>query len=385
MARIADSGWLMIGVPNSPPKTPELVRVKVDPEASSGLSFFDARALGQVGHGAGQGYEAERLGLLDHRNNQAPLESHGDAEVDVGVVVDGAANERGVDDRVAAQRLDGCRGDEGHEGELDAVLLLEAAALPLAQADDARHVDLVDGVYVRADGYALDHAVGDDGAHAAERDDGARQGRNRRRRRRWCGGRGGAARTVLAEVAEDIVPGDAAVDARPGNGGGNAAKVEVVFPGDAAHQGRRAHRHSAAWRGLRLRRWDCCPLRCRCWRGGWCGSSRAEGGWRVRRAPNDSDDSVDLDGRPASNLISVSTPATGEGISASTLSVEISNSGSSFWTVSPAFFSHLVMVPSKMDSPICGMTTSVPPIAGPVAASTLAGAALSGATAETDP
>jgi hypothetical protein len=62
---------------------------------------------------------------------------------------------------------------------------------------------------------------------------------------------------------------------------------------------------------------------------------------------------------PASTLISESTPAAGEGISASTLSVEISNSGSSCWTGSPGFFSHLVIVPSKIDSPICGMITSV--------------------------
>src|ERR1700733_9187738 len=44
---------------------------------------------------------------------------------------------------------------------------------------------------------------------------------------------------------------------------------------------------------------------------------------------------------PACTLISESTPATGEGISASTLSVEISNSGSYCCTVSPGFFSHL--------------------------------------------
>src|SRR6202034_2462606 len=62
---------------------------------------------------------------------------------------------------------------------------------------------------------------------------------------------------------------------------------------------------------------------------------------------------------PAGTLISVSTPAAGEGISASTLSVEISNSGSSRWTVSPTCFSHLVNVPSVIDSPIWGMTTSV--------------------------
>src|SRR5689334_8269468 len=61
---------------------------------------------------------------------------------------------------------------------------------------------------------------------------------------------------------------------------------------------------------------------------------------------------------PSPTLISFSTPADGDGISASTLSVEISNSGSSRSTLSPGFLSHLVMVPSKMLSPIWGITMS---------------------------
>jgi hypothetical protein len=61
---------------------------------------------------------------------------------------------------------------------------------------------------------------------------------------------------------------------------------------------------------------------------------------------------------PSFTFISFKTPAVGEGISASTLSVEISNSGSSRSTLSPGFFSHLVIVPSKMLSPIWGITTS---------------------------
>src|SRR6185312_16481312 len=61
---------------------------------------------------------------------------------------------------------------------------------------------------------------------------------------------------------------------------------------------------------------------------------------------------------PAGTLISFSTPLAGAGISASTLSVEISNSGSSRRTLSPGLRNHLVTVPSKMDSPIWGMTTS---------------------------
>ena len=64
---------------------------------------------------------------------------------------------------------DGGGGDERHIGELDAVLLLEAGLFALAQAGDARHVDLVDGVDVGADAHALDHALGDDGAHLGER------------------------------------------------------------------------------------------------------------------------------------------------------------------------------------------------------------------------
>ena len=50
-------------------------------------------------------------------------------------------------------------------------------------------------------------------------------------------------------------------------------------------------------------------------------------------------------------------PATG--ISVSTLSVEISNSGSSRSTLSPGFFSQRVSVPSTILSPIWGITTSV--------------------------
>jgi len=52
-----------------------------------------------------------------------------------------------------------------------------------------------------------------------------------------------------------------------------------------------------------------------------------------------------------------STPANGDGISVSTLSVEISSSGSSTSTVSPTFFSQRVTVPSVTDSPSAGSCT----------------------------
>jgi hypothetical protein len=57
-------------------------------------------------------------------------------------------------------------------------------------------------------------------------------------------------------------------------------------------------------------------------------------------------------------MISAITPAVGDGISASTLSVEISKIGSSRLTSSPTFFNHFDSVPSAIDSPIWGMITS---------------------------
>jgi hypothetical protein len=55
----------------------------------------------------------------------------------------------------------------------------------------------------------------------------------------------------------------------------------------------------------------------------------------------------------------------GAGISASTLSVEISKIGSSRFTSSPTFFSHFESVPSAIDSPICGMMMSTRATASP--------------------
>ena len=63
----------------------------------------------------------------------------------------------------------------------------------------------------------------------------------------------------------------------------------------------------------------------------------------------------------SSTLISCSVPATGEGISVSTLSVETSSSGSSTATSSPTCLSQRVTVPSVTDSPSAGSVTDVPP------------------------
>lgn len=61
----------------------------------------------------------------------------------------------------------------------------------------------------------------------------------------------------------------------------------------------------------------------------------------------------------SSAVMLISTPATGEGISVSTLSVDTSTSASSTWTESPTFLSQRVTVPSATDSPSSGINTGV--------------------------
>ena len=62
---------------------------------------------------------------------------------------------------------------------------------------------------------------------------------------------------------------------------------------------------------------------------------------------------------PSLTVISSTTPAPGDGISASTLSVEISKRGSSLSIGSPTFLIQRTIVPYAIDSPIWGITTSV--------------------------
>jgi hypothetical protein len=89
---------------------------------------------------------------------------------------------------------------------------------------------------------------------------------------------------------------------------------------------------------------------------------------------------------PTGTVVSTATsiannvPATGEGISVSTLSVETSSNASSAATVSPMFFNHRVTVPSLTLSPKAGMVITVPAELEAGAGATGAGATGAAAT-----
>ena len=82
-----------------------------------GLQLLGARALGEIRDRLAEIDRRQRVGLLHHRHDQPAVERHRDAQVDVLLVDDRVAVERGVQHRVGAQRLAARPSDERHVGE----------------------------------------------------------------------------------------------------------------------------------------------------------------------------------------------------------------------------------------------------------------------------
>ena len=104
--RIATCGWLMIGVPKRLPND-----AGVGDREGAALDLVDlellgARALGQVVHRAGEAEDVLLVGVVDHGHDQAPVERHRHADVDVLLVDDRVAVDAGVQDRERLQRVD---------------------------------------------------------------------------------------------------------------------------------------------------------------------------------------------------------------------------------------------------------------------------------------
>ena len=139
---------------------------------------------------------------------------------------------------------------------------------------------------------------------------------------------------------------------------GICAEVDVVVLGDLADQRRRAELFAAS-----AEAGDAGGQRLRCRR---CSGRRQQQRPEVRLPGTDAPPPITATMvlmptvAPSCTLISVRMPATGEGISASTLSVEISKSGSSRSTDIANLLEPLGDGASVMDSPICGIRTSVP-------------------------
>ena len=126
MPRIALCGALTIGVDSSEPNTPPLVMR----EGAAGQVLERDRAIAgtrcEVGDRLLDVREAHRIRVAQHRHDQAALGRDRDPDVEILVIDDVVALDRGVHDREALERLDRGLDEERHEAELHAVFLLEA-------------------------------------------------------------------------------------------------------------------------------------------------------------------------------------------------------------------------------------------------------------------
>jgi len=176
------------------------------------LELFGAGALAEIGDTALQAEEVEVSGVLEDGDDEAPVEGDGDAQVDFGVVADVFAFDDGVDDGPLLNRDDGGADEEGHEGEADAVALLESGFVFGAQIDDAGEIHFIHAVDVSTGAAGLDHVPGDQLAHLGHGNEIAGDGS-------WgggclgrCRGRtdGGVRRSTVLDEGQDVLLGDAA-------------------------------------------------------------------------------------------------------------------------------------------------------------------------------
>ena len=161
-----------------------------------GQQLLVARALGDVGHALRDPEQVQRLGVLQHGDDQALAvgELDREAEVDVRARDDLVAADLAVHPRVLAQRLHCSARDEREVRRVDAVVLLELLLQLLADLDDLRHVDLDRARHVRARVERAAHVLGDPTTHRAHRLERLADLCLRRSRSRSRSGRAGAAR-----------------------------------------------------------------------------------------------------------------------------------------------------------------------------------------------
>src|SRR5580658_8038143 len=129
------------------------------------LEFFAAGAFPEVGDATLQAEEVEVASVLEDGNDESPVEGDRNAYVNIAVVADVIAFERGVDDWPLLYRDDGGAHEERHEGEADAVALLEGVLVLGAQGYYASEIHFIHAVDVSAGAARLNHALSDDLAH----------------------------------------------------------------------------------------------------------------------------------------------------------------------------------------------------------------------------
>ena len=132
-----------------------------------GLQPLRASALRQIVHGALDAEEVFFVGVLHHRNNQSPVQRHGDSDVDVLMDDHVRAVKRSVHRRKCAQTCHRGFHEKRHKRQFGLVALLEFFFRFGAQDRYFGHVNFIDRIYVRGNMFGGHHVLGDPLPHGA--------------------------------------------------------------------------------------------------------------------------------------------------------------------------------------------------------------------------
>ena len=200
--------------------------------------FAVAALAGQILDGLLDVGQAHVVAVAQHRGHQTTGGGDGDADVEVVVVDDVVTIQPGVHFRIALEGLHYRLHVEGHEAELDAVLLLEDLAVLLAQIHDGLHVDLVEGGQHGGGVFRFQQTLGDALAQTGHRHPLlAATGQRGNRRDRRSSHRSGCGRLAQRlDVGFHIILGDATALA----GAGQLGHVDVVLANQTTHGGAQA-------------------------------------------------------------------------------------------------------------------------------------------------
>jgi hypothetical protein len=134
----------MIGVDSIEPNTPPLlIVIRAAGQFLDGQLAF-LRALAEIGDPLLDVGDGQLVRVAQDRHDEPARTADGDADVVVAVIDDVVPVDRRVDEREFLQRMHDRLHEEAHEAELDAVLLLEALLVAVAQLDHRLHVHFVE-------------------------------------------------------------------------------------------------------------------------------------------------------------------------------------------------------------------------------------------------
>ena len=190
-----------------------------------------ARRLAQGRDALLNARQRQRVGVAQHRHDQALVGADSDADVVVVLVDDVRAVDLGVDGRDFLQRGDHGLGEEAHEAELGAMALFEGFLVLAAQRHHRRHVHLVEGGQLGGRVLRLFQATGDGLTQARHLH--PLFARSQVARRGGCGGRGlRHGLRGLTDGGQGVGLGDVALWTRRLDRLG----IEVVFAHHALHR-----------------------------------------------------------------------------------------------------------------------------------------------------